>query len=114
MRHQSIFEDRTVVLYTRCIRPAPPAKVSRFDAQSNLVTNATLFELVKPEFLIMTHCQAKIGTINQKQTVVSNVTFLPVVKYNLSEGAKKCLQPPLSNQQQQQQVFNHSTYHCVI
>jgi hypothetical protein len=69
--------------------PTPPANVSRFDAQTNLVLKTTLLKFLGIKTLAPAYCNVKISVIIAKQTVVSKVALLPVFKSNLSPERRK-------------------------
>ena len=106
-RDQCIVKNHIIVPHTWGVWPNPPANVSRPDAQSHLVTQTTLFKFITPKTLHITHRNTKVGTIHRKETVVSYVTPLPVLEFNL--GPRRWVGNMKANTQQ-----TKTAYHSLI
>ena len=86
--YQSILKNHIVVPNSGQIRPRPPANVPGLDAQGHFVAEAQFLELVQVIRLLVAFSHMKVSLIYQQQTIDSDVSHLPVFKYNLAKRVR--------------------------
>ena len=82
---QRIPEDCQVIPNSWSVRSAPPADIPRQYTQPHLVPQPALFELVAPKKLAISHCNPKVSSVDRQQTILPNISHLPVFKLNLEK-----------------------------